>query len=217
MPSANQCPALKEKNTIGLKQAHKRGAYDNWNLIRKQNGISWNKGKTAKDDPRIAKAANLLREGYATGRLKGSFTGRKETLEHRKAISESMKKAHKEGRAHNIGECRWNNEHSWPEKWFIEVIANEFEDKDYQCELPFHRFALDFAWLKKKKCIEIDGNYHEREDQRKRDFEKDKLLKKEGWQILRMPWKEVFADPKFWIQKAKDFIDSTIIAEYSSG
>ena len=167
---------------------------------------AWNKGRTVKDDPRIAKGANKVKEGYASGRLKGSWLGRKHTDEQKERISESMKRAHQEGRAHNIGECRWNNEHSWPEKWFIEVIANEFEDKDYQCELPFHRFALDFAWIKKKKCIEIDGNYHEKEDQKKRDFEKDKLLKEEGWQILRMPWKEVFAKPKEWIEKAKSFI-----------
>ena len=30
--------------------------------------------------------------------------------ETKKKISEGMKKAHAEGRAHNIGECRWNNE-----------------------------------------------------------------------------------------------------------
>lgn len=173
------------------------------------NGKSWNAGKTAKDDPRIAKGAKTLKERYSSGDLKGSFTGRKETEAHRKAISEAMKKAHSEGRAHNIGECRWNNEHSWPEKWFIQVIENEFEDKNYKCEVPFHRFALDFAWIEKKRCIEIDGNYHEREDQHKRDIAKDELLKSEGWQILRMPWKEVFANPKLWIQKAKDFIHST--------
>lgn len=173
---------------------------------RSNNGKAWNAGKTAKDDPRIAAWAKHLKESYTTGRLKGSFTGKKETEAHRKAISESMKRAHSEGRAHNIGECRWNNEHSWPEKWFIQVIENEFEDKNYKCEVPFHRFALDFAWIEKKKCIEIDGNYHDREDQHKRDIAKDELLKSEGWQILRMPWKEVFADPKTWIEKAKIFI-----------
>lgn len=33
-------------------------------------------------------------------------------------ISESMKKAHAEGRAWNIGKSRWNNEPSYPEKFF---------------------------------------------------------------------------------------------------
>jgi len=69
-----------------------------------------------------------------------------------------MTKAHKEGRAHNIGESRWNNEPSYPERWFMKVIENEFEDKNYTREYPFHRFSLDFAWIEKKKCIEIDGD-----------------------------------------------------------
>lgn len=168
---------------------------------------SWNAGRTAKDDPRIAKASITLKNSYISGKIKGSWVGRKHTEEQKKAISESMKRAHSEGRAHNIGECRWNNEHSWPEKWFIQVIENEFEDKNYKCEVPFHRFALDFAWIEKKRCIEIDGNYHEKEDQCLRDIEKDKLLKEEGWEILRMPWKKVFKDTKTWIKIAKDFID----------
>lgn len=176
-------------------------------IHRSTNGKSWNAGKTAKDDPRIAKGIKTLKERYDAKEIVPTWLGRKHTEEQKKAISDSMKKAHAEGRAHNIGECRWNNEHSWPEKWFIQVIENEFKDKNYKCEVPFHRFALDFAWIEKKRCIEIDGNYHEREDQHKRDIAKDELLKSEGWQILRMPWKEVFSDPKTWIQKAKEFID----------
>ena len=45
-------------------------------------------------------------------------------------ISESMKIAHKEQRAHNIGKSRWNNEPSYPEKFFMDVINNEFIDKN---------------------------------------------------------------------------------------
>ena len=33
-----------------------------------------------------------------------------------------MKRAHAEGRAHNIGTCRWNNEPSYPEQFFMKVI-----------------------------------------------------------------------------------------------
>ena len=89
------------------------------------------------------------------------------------------------------------------------VIENEFTDKQYQREFPFHRFALDFAWVHKKKCIEIDGEQHQRfEEVKKRDMEKDSLLEKDGWQVLRIPWKEVYKDTQTWIQKAKDFIHS---------
>jgi len=120
----------------------------------------------------------------------------------RKKISEGMKKAHAEGRAHNIGECRWNNKPSYPEQWFIKVIKNEGLDNEYIKEMPFHKFSLDFAWPKKKVCLEIDGEQHDRfEEQRKRDLEKDRLLKEEGWLELRASW--------IWIcNNSKDFISS---------
>lgn len=125
----------------------------------------------------------------------------------REKISASMKKAHSEGRAHNIGECRWNNEPSYPEQWFMKVLKNEFgleKDKDYIMELPFHRFSLDFAWPDKKFCIEIDGEQHERfQEQKNMDIEKDKLLKEEGWKELRKSWKEIFNNPKAFIEEVK--------------
>ena len=90
----------------------------------------------------------------------------------------------------------------------MEVIKNEFSDKQYRRELPFHRFSLDFAWLHKKKVIEIDGQQHDRfPEQQSRDKEKDALLLKEDWQILRISWKLMYADTKKWIAIAKDFID----------
>lgn len=137
-----------------------------------------------------------------------SFTGRHLSEEHKRKISESMKAAQKDGKAYNIGQCRWERKHSYPEEWLIGVIANEFSDKQYICEMSFHRFALDFAWVHKKKCIEVDGGWHDRPDQQERDRCKDELLKQEGWQVLRMPWKEVLKDKQGWIAKAKEFIDS---------
>lgn len=135
---------------------------------------------------------------------------RRATEETKKKISASMKKAHAEGRAHNIGECRWNNEPSYPEKWFIKVLKNEFgfeKDKDYKMEFSFHRFSLDFAWPNEKICIEIDGEQHGRfQEQKKRDIEKDKLLKEEGWTELRKPWKEIFNNPKTFIEEVRNII-----------
>ena len=125
----------------------------------------------------------------------------------RQKISESMKKAHAEKRAHNIGECRWNNEPSYPEQWMMRVIDNEGINPDYKREYPFHKFSLDFAWVDIKKVIEIDGDQHERDEvQKQRDIEKDKLLKDEGWSELRIRWKDICNDTKHWIQIIKDFI-----------
>lgn len=170
--------------------------------------IAWNKGLTKETDPRVKAWAERMNESYKSGRLHGTWKGRKHSEETKKKISISMKKAQAEGRAHNIGESRWNNEPSWPEKWFMQVIENEFTDKNYVRERPFHRFSLDFAWEHKKKCIEIDGKQHDvLPGYKERDLRKDKALADEGWQVLRLPWVEVFKEPKKYIQLAKQFID----------
>ena len=181
--------------------------YDHKHKHHPHSGV-WNKGKTAETDPRISKWKKKKKSGYESGRLKPSWRGKHLPEEMKKRISASMKKAHTEGRAHNIGESRWNNEPSWPEKWFMQVIENEFTDKNYVRERPFHRFSLDFAWEHKKKCIEIDGKQHDvLPGYKERDLRKDKALADESWQVLRLPWVEVFKEPKKYIQLAKQFID----------
>jgi len=122
-------------------------------------------------------------------------------------LSESMKLAHAEGRAWNIGQSRWNNKPSYPELFFIKVIENEFKDKEYIREYPFSKYSIDFAWVHLNKAIEIDGSQHERfKEYKDRDKLKDKLLIKNGWSILRIKWKDMYNDPKKFIKIAKDFI-----------
>lgn len=126
-----------------------------------------------------------------------------------KKISESMKKAHLEGRAWNIGKSRWNNEPSYPERFFMEVIENEFEDKNYKNEYPIGVYSADFCWPHLKKVIEIDGEQHQRfEEYIERDKRKDKFLIKNGYQVLRIVWKKMYANPKENIQKCYEFIHS---------
>ena len=133
--------------------------------------------------------------------------GIKLSEEHKNIISESMKKAHKEGRAWNIGMSRWNNKSSYPEKFFMKVIKNEFDDKNYQREYNVGIYSLDFAWVDKKKVIEIDGAQHQRfEEYKERDKRKDQFLIKEGWKILRIPWKNMYHHPQKEIQRCKNFI-----------
>jgi very-short-patch-repair endonuclease len=132
---------------------------------------------------------------------------RKPSKETRLKISESMKLAHKENRAWNIGKSRWNNKPSYPEHFFMKAIENEFSDKDFEREYSVGRYSCDFAWIEKKKCIEIDGDQHYRfEEYRQRDQRKDQLLESKGWTVLRIRWKDCFNEPQKWIQIANEFI-----------
>lgn len=130
------------------------------------------------------------------------------TKETKEKLSKIMKQRHEDGTAWNIGMSRWNNEPSYPEKFFMKVIENEFIDKEYKTEYPFTKYSLDFAWVHLKKCIEIDGEQHQRfEDYKERDKKKDALLYENGWQILRITWKDMFNNTQYWINIAKNFID----------
>lgn len=107
----------------------------------------------------------------------------------------------------------WMNCHSskksYPEEFFTKVIENEFEDKNYEYNYSFFQYRLDFAWVEKKKCIEIDGQQHQTNPiQAQSDKRKDEKLLENGWQVLRISWKEMFNSPKEWIEKAKQFIQS---------
>lgn len=171
----------------------------------------WNKGLTKETDVRVNKISNSIKDGIKSGKIKLSYLGKHLSEEHKQKISNSMKQAHKEKRAHNIGSSRWNNEHSWPEKWFIKVLQNEFnmiENIDYETEMPFNKYSLDFAWSEKKLCIEIDGEQHERfEEYKLRDITKDKLLLKNGWKVLRIKWKDCYANPKQYIKIVKNYLN----------
>ena len=170
----------------------------------------WNKGKSKETDDTLRVKGEKLSERYRNGEIIPSWKGKKHSEETKSKISESMKLAQSEGRAYNIGQCRWNNEHSWPEKWLIKVLNNEFdlkENKDYKTEYSFGRFSLDFAWPTNKLCIEVDGKQHQIDNAQKlRDAEKDKLLLENGWKELRIPWIECFRNPKNWIEIVREFL-----------
>jgi very-short-patch-repair endonuclease/uncharacterized C2H2 Zn-finger protein len=141
-------------------------------------------------------------------KIRNKSIGRKLSSEIKKKVSESMIKAHKEGRAWNIGKSRWNNEKSYPEKFFSIVINNEFINKNYITEYPIGVYSLDFAWPDLKKGIEIDGEQHERyEDYKQRDLKKDEFCNKNGWSILRIKWIDLYNNTKEKINDAKNFID----------
>lgn len=164
-----------------------------------KNGLSLGGHKVnCKMNPSL-KNTRIKQKNVATGRIMDDIT--------RGQISQSMKKAHLENRAWNIGRSRWNNEPSYPEKFIMKAIENENIDGSYIREYPFGRYSIDFAWAEKKKALEIDGEQHARfSEYLERDIKKDELLKLNGWKVMRVQWVDIFNDPKNRIQEIKNFI-----------
>ena len=121
-----------------------------------------------------------------------------------------MHKAAIEGRNRGWITTKSGPQHkSYPEEFFTKVIENEFNDKSYIYNFPFFTWKLDFAWIAKKRCIEIDGSQHERDSKlHESDIRKDAKLEVEGWKILRIRWIDLFHNTKEKIAEAKKFIDS---------
>ena len=168
---------------------------------------AWNKGLTKDTSEIVAQIGKTYSDKVKSGDI--VIIPKKPTDETKKKISESMKKAHDEGRAWNIGKSRWNNLPSYPEQFFMDVIQNEFLDKNYVREYPFGKYSIDFAWPHLKKAIEIDGEQHQRFSEiAERDRLKDELLIQNSWEVLRIPWKTFCTNTKQTIQECIIFINS---------
>lgn len=143
------------------------------------------------------------------------YKGHKLSEETKRKISIGMHNAALEGRNKGWTTTKSGPQHkSYPEVFFTKIIENEFNDKNYEYNLPFYTWKLDFAWVHKKLCIEIDGSQHENEIQANSDLRKDKKLIEEGWKVLRIKWLDIFHNTQDYIKQAKDFIDTGVIVEY---
>lgn len=137
-------------------------------------------------------------------RVDGTFKGKKHSLDSKEKIAKSVAKAHDEGRGHT-----WKNKYlnpSYAEQWLYDVLINA--NIQFEKEKPFKGFFLDV--VVGNKVIEIDGEQHylpnEFPEQIERDQRKDKLLKEEGYQELRIRWSDVKKDSKKFAEIIVNFL-----------
>ena len=57
---------------------------------------------------------------------------------------------------------------------------------------PIDAMIVDFAIIKAKLVIEIDGSIHSQEHIRQRDNQRDEKLDQAGWKVIRIPNDEAF-------------------------
>ena len=112
--------------------------------------------------------------------------GRKRSEEIRKKFSLAQQLSVKLGK-HKGWKARKNKEPSYAENFFIKVLENN--QINFIREYKINRFFADFAFLEKKLVLEIDGKQHLLPKRALSDKIKDEILKKEGWKVYRIKWK----------------------------
>jgi len=186
--------------TVGINN-HYSSAHEGKPAPRK-GAIPWNKGLDKLTDSRIFQYSIKVSKNQ-TGIKRAPMSE-----EGRNKRSEALKKAHAENRAYKLGtRDRLLSKPSYPEVFFKSIIDSRFNDKNVELNYPVLRFYLDFAWVHKKKYIEIDGDQHYTEKHILSDKLRDSLLKEEGWECLRIRWSHMKKDYEKFITLAINFID----------
>ena len=124
-------------------------------------------------------------------KISNSLKGRKLSEEQKKKQSITMKKKWKDGKLKGW-KTRKKLEPSYPEKFFIKVLNNN--NIIFEREKKVGKYFIDFAINDRLIALEIDGKQHNNIERKKADKAKDKYLKKLGWKVYRIPWKEIKSD-----------------------
>ena len=109
---------------------------------------------------------------------------------------------------------------SYPEKLFLNKLKELKWDKNYSiireyCVFPYF---IDFAFVNEKVAVEIDGSQHLLADRKERDDKKDKLLLKDGWNVIRITDKEVKSNLDNVMLEIKNILNSkTSSKKYNLG
>lgn len=175
-------------------------------------GSSWNNGLTKDNDVRVAKHVNAIKEGYKSGRLKPSNLGKEHTKEHKRKISESMKKYYSEHTELAPYKLHHSSKESYPEKYFNNLLINE-GITNFKKEFSIKRYSLDFAFEDNKIDLEIDGSQHYTDSRIvQHDIERTQNLEKDGWKVIRVRWnewkKKTLEEKKEWIENFKKIVYS---------
>ncbi|HET7576282.1 MAG TPA: endonuclease domain-containing protein [Sphingomicrobium sp.] len=83
---------------------------------------------------------------------------------------------------------------SLPEVLLWQQLRKRPNGLKFRKQFPFGEMTIDFACLERRLVIEIDGEGHSYGDQPRRDAARDALLRREGFQVLRIAARDVLKD-----------------------
>lgn len=173
--------------------------------IRSGERVAWNKGLT-KDDERIRHNIESHKYNLETGKTKPSWLGKHHTEETKQKLSIAQTNYLIKN---NLN--RWSNGHShkrsYAENYFYDILSKYCIE---QYSLEGTPYRIDFANIKNKIAIEIDGEQHYNLNGELIEHDKirDKNLLKLGWQTIRIRWSNF---KKLTNEEKEKFIENLIL------
>ncbi len=148
--------------------------------------IPWNKGLSYKVF--IEKECLVCKKAFKTSNVKQrccSIACSNKSEDHRKSAGRAIKLLCASGKM-----SRWSlgrKQLSYPEKYFKNIL--DFNKIKYEIDEPVGGYFIDFALIDYKIALEIDGKQHEWPERKESDLRKDKLLSGNGWEVIRIKWR----------------------------
>lgn len=155
---------------------------------KKNFGGYWKKGLTAETDDRVRRSVETLKQRYKNGELTPHFTGKHWSEEHKKHISETLRKYYLDHPDEVGYKLHHSSKISYPEQYFMDLFKLEKINLKYHLQIGL--YELDFYNEDKKIYVEIDGGTHDQPKVQQIDNRKDKYLSNLGWKGIRIKWDE---------------------------
>ena len=189
--SGKSYPEISKQNKIGRSTICK---YIKLGLLKKSN----------------IKNINQYRNGHSMSdntkdKIKKSMTGKKLSDETKKKISDSRIKYLKEHPDKVPYKLNHSSKMSYPEKVFQNaLISTGITGWEYNFQNGI--YSYDFAFVKEKIDIEIDGGTHLTDKVKQIDKRRDEFSRQQGWNVVRFTSKEVKEDVIKCIEKVKTIL-----------
>lgn len=108
----------------------------------------------------------------------------------------------------NKKRCELRNNKTDAEKYlWYELKKNQLSGKKFRRQHSIDNFILDFYCSEEKLAIELDGEHHYEDEQKRYDEERTKYLQKVGIQVLRIKNTDVIFGRDEVVKKIESFIN----------
>ena len=187
--SGKSYPEISKQNKIGRSTICK---YIKLGLLKKSNNVNqYRNGHSMSDNTK--------------DKIKKSMTGKKLSDETKKKISYSRIKYLKEHPDKVPYRLNHSSKMSYPEKIFYNaLVSSKLSGWEYNYQNSI--YSYDFAFVKEKIDIEIDGGTHLTDKVKQIDKRRDEFSRQQGWNVVRFTAKEVKEDVIKCIEKVKTIL-----------